>query len=76
MKAKIVAAMMPGHRDRDEDLEQHLQVARAVDQRRLVQLLGDGAEIADHDPGAERHRQRRVQQHQAPVAVDQAERSR
>ena len=61
------------HRHRDEDPPQHLQIAGAVDQRRLVQLLRDGAEIADHDPGAERHRQRRIKQHQAPDAVDQAE---
>ena len=63
-----------GQRHRDEDLEQHLHVAGAVDQRRLVELLGDRLEIADHDPGAERHRQRRIDQHHAPIGIEQADR--
>src|SRR5882762_6168091 len=46
----------PGQGDRQEDPGEHLEIARAVDQRRLVELLRDAGEIADHDPGAERHR--------------------
>src|SRR3984885_6464338 len=60
------------HRDRNENLEQHLQIARAIDQRGLIQFLRDRAEVADHDPGTEGHREGRIQQYQAPEAVDQA----
>src|SRR5665213_3571537 len=46
----------------------------AVDQRGLVELLRDRLEIPDHDPGAERHRQRRIDQHHAPIGIEQADR--
>ena len=38
----------PGQRHRDEHLRQDLQIAGAVDQRRLVELLRDAGEISDH----------------------------
>ena len=60
-----------GQRHRDEDLGQRLDPAGAVDQRRLVELLRDRGEVADHDPGAERHRQRRIEDQQHPPAIDQ-----
>jgi ABC-type maltose transport system permease subunit len=59
-----------GQRHRDEYLEQHLHVAGAVDQRRLIQFFRDRLEIADHDPGAERHRQSRIDQHHAPIGIE------
>src|SRR5215472_9673452 len=63
----------PGQCYRNENLGQHLHVARAIDQRRLVQLLGDRLEITDHDPGAERHRECRVNEHHAPIGIEQAD---
>src|SRR5579885_1043583 len=39
-----------GQRHRDEDLGQHLDVAGAVDEGRLVELLRNAGEIADQDP--------------------------
>ena len=60
-----------GQRDRDEDLGQRLHPSRAIDQRRLVELLRDRGEVADHDPGANGHRQRRIDDQQHPPAVDE-----
>ncbi len=45
----------------------------AVDERGLVELLRDRLEVSDHDPGAERHRQGRIDQHHTPIGVEQAE---
>src|SRR5882757_10262940 len=53
-----------GQCDRDEDTRQRLEPARAVDDRGLIQFLRDRGEIADHDPGTERHRQRRIDDQQ------------
>src|SRR5215470_1650786 len=55
----------------NEDLGQGLQPPGAVDQSGLVELLGNGREIADHDPSAEGHRERRVEEQQYPPAVDE-----
>jgi len=62
-----------GQRHRDEYFREDLHVAGAVDQRRFVELLRDRLEIADHDPGAERHGERRIDQDHAPIRVQQAE---
>src|SRR6267378_5895723 len=43
----------PGQRHRQEHAREHLEVRRAIDQRRLIELLRDAREVADHDPGAE-----------------------
>ena len=79
-----IEELRPGHREgedgrrdqarqrhRDEHPEQDLPVVRAVHQRRLVELLRDRGEVADHDPGAERHRQRRIEDQQHPPSVDE-----
>src|SRR5262249_18668030 len=44
----------PRQRHRNEHAGEDLPVVGAVHQRRLVELLGDRGEVADHDPGAER----------------------
>src|SRR6266567_9178380 len=60
-----------GQRDRDEDLEQDLAVVRAVHHGGLIELLRDRSEVPDHDPGAERYRQRRIDNQQHPPFVDE-----
>src|SRR5262245_39593913 len=57
-------------RDGYEHARENLPIVRAVHQRCLVELLGDRGEVSDHDPGAERHRQRRIKQPQHPPAID------
>ncbi|GCC45215.1 hypothetical protein chiPu_0029439, partial [Chiloscyllium punctatum] len=61
--------------DRDEDPGQRLEPARAIDDRGFVELLRDRGEIADHDPGAERHRQRRIDEQQHVPAIDELDAS-
>src|SRR5258708_20950112 len=41
------------HRDRNDDVEHRLPARGAVDARALLQLLGDGLEVAHHQPGTE-----------------------
>src|SRR3546814_14587322 len=48
------------HRQRQQNLDQYLQARSAVDQRALLQLRGDRAEIAHQQPGAERDEEGRV----------------
>src|SRR5438874_6362891 len=57
-----------GHRD--EHAHEDLSIIGPVHQRGLVELLGDRREIADHDPGAERHGQCRIENQQDPPAID------
>ncbi|HUB14435.1 MAG TPA: hypothetical protein VMB34_20965 [Acetobacteraceae bacterium] len=53
--AKMMAAMVPEHRDWDKGLEQHPPVAGTVDQGGLVLLYRDGTEMINHNPDTERH---------------------
>ncbi|CDN45555.1 hypothetical protein BN871_HY_00050 [Paenibacillus sp. P22] len=57
--------------ERQDDPEEHRQVVRPVDLGRLLQLVGNAPEEADHDenvPGADR-----AGQDERPVRIDQAE---
>src|SRR5215831_11180058 len=55
----------------NENLGQRLDPPSPIDQSGLVQLLGNGSEVADHDPSAEGHGERRVEEQQHPPAVDE-----
>src|SRR3954462_11791806 len=59
------------HRHRNENARKRLKPRRPVDNGGLVKLLWDRGEISDHDPGAERHRQRRIDKQQDVPSVDQ-----
>jgi hypothetical protein len=48
---KMPALIRPRYRERQGDLAQDLQPRRAVDQRALLELVGDRLEIADQQPG-------------------------
>src|SRR3990170_2312728 len=61
------------HRDGEENPEQHLEVVGAVHQRGLVQLAGDGGEIPDEDPRAERDDGGGEHEQQGPLRVQQAQ---
>src|SRR3984893_17144123 len=60
----------PWERYRDKNPCQHLDIAGAIDQRRLVEFLRDAGEIADHDPGAKRHCEGRQEDDQHPPMID------
>ena len=53
-----------GSDERQCDPPQNLQAGRAIDQRAFLQLIGDRLEIADQEPSAERHQERRIHQDQ------------
>ena len=67
------AEIRPGHRERQDDLGEYLPARRAVDQRAFLQLVGDGAEIAHQQPGAERDQEGRVGEDQRPARVEEAQ---
>jgi hypothetical protein len=66
-----------GHQARGGQRQQHAQergdAAGAVDQGRLLQLLGQRLEEADEQPGAERHREGRVREEQRGEVVGGAQ---
>ena len=74
VKAKIVAAMMPGIATGMKIRHSICRPAAPSISAASSSSLGS-SEVADHDPGAERHRQRRIREHQAPEIVDQRSRS-
>ena len=76
VKEKMPARDQAGHRERQRDPPQDLQPRRAVDQRAFLQLVGDRLEIADQQPGAERHQEGRIHQDQRQRRVEQAELAR
>ena len=70
---KMPALMMPGMASGKRDLAQDLQPRRAVDQRAFLELVGDRLEVADQEPGAERHQEGRIDEDQRERRVEQAE---
>ena len=71
----MAAVRMPGQHHRDDDEPQHLEAARAVQERALLDLLRHAAEEAHEQPRAEGDRERRVSQDQRPDRVVDVERS-
>src|SRR5580692_6626648 len=57
------------YRDREDDVDHRLPARRAVDPRALLELLGDGLEVAHQQPGAERDQEGRIGQDQRPRRV-------
>src|SRR5918994_1028756 len=62
-----------GHRHRDDDVDHGLPARGAVDARAFLELLGDGLEVAHHQPGTERDEERRIGQDQRPRRVAELE---
>ena len=67
-----------GHRhrglgERQDDAEEDHRLRGAVDERRLLELLGNGVEVSLEHPDAEGDRGRRVDEHEAGERRAQAE---
>ena len=73
VKAKMPAERMPGHRDREDDVDHRLPARRAVDPGAFLELLRDRLEVAHQQPGAERDQEGRVGEDQRPRRVAQVE---
>ena len=63
----------PWHRQRHDDAQHGLQPGCAVDERRVLELAGDGAEVPHQQPGRERNEKGRVDEDQGPVTVVEPE---
>ena len=63
----------PGHRERQDDLHEDLPARGAVDQRALLQLERDRAEVAHQEPRAERDQERGVREDEGPARVEETE---
>ena len=69
MKTSRPAVTSPGRRQRDDDLAEGLEVAGAVDQRRLLELARDLAEERGEDVDGEREPERQRGEDEAEVGV-------
>ena len=59
-----------GQRERQHDSPEDLRRRRAVDARRLVELLRDRVEVALHQPGVDTHRAAEVDEDQGCIRVE------
>ena len=59
MNAKIEVATRPGRDERQQDPHEGAEAGRAVDHRRLLELLRDAGDEAAQRPDAERQHERR-----------------
>jgi len=63
----------PRSRQRQRDPPQNLQPGGAVDQRAFFELIGDGFEVPDQEPGAKRRQERRIDEHERERRIEQTE---
>src|SRR3546814_1121742 len=66
----VCSSDLAWHRQRQQYLDQYLQARSAVDQRALLQLIGDRAEIAHQQPGAERDEEGRVGEDERQAGIE------
>src|SRR4030095_9239679 len=62
-----------GYGDGEDDADHGPEARGPVDARALLQLLGDGLEVAHEEPGAEGDEEGRVRQDQGPRGVAELE---
>ena len=70
MNAKIEVATRPGRDERQHDPDEGAEAGRAVDHRRLLELLRDAGDEAAQRPDAERQHERDVRDDHARERVD------
>src|SRR6185295_12170159 len=62
-----------GHRDREDDAHHGPEAGGPVDPRALLELLGNGLEVAHEEPGTERNQERGVGEDQGPRGIAELE---